>query len=348
MKLSFVSFSLRRWLKQTVGDGLWLKIGLGRCLPLWWRGYSTEQIWLYDLTRATCDRYPPDLYRYRVTVKTNQPLWPVLHDKLFFDSFMRGRLPIIEARGVWGGGRYGAVPGGWEEGEWMALLKQGRKMVIKAVQGGGGLGLLFLQDGDETGLKVNGERMDWRQFADLAGRLEYHGLYPFVQQHPVLADFFAETVNTLRVTVYGGKGGARLFAPVLRVGCRASIPVDNFQMGGLTVAIDEVTGMTVRACLRGVDGRRVEVERHPESGQPLLGVKIPFWSEIREMLLAFHERQPGFDLVGWDVLVGGEGFWIIEGNHNPGMRMVFLFRTFAEEPEFRQFFVEQGILPQPI
>lgn len=61
-------------------------------------------------------------------------------------------------------------------------------------------------------------------------------------------------------------------------------------------------------------------------------------------MLGFHERFPGFDLVGWDVLVTPEGPVVIEGNHNPGFNLLFVHRTLNDYPDFVAFYREKGFL----
>lgn len=346
MKLSLTHFSLRRFLRQIIADRqTWTPL-FWKFIPFWCRGYSTEQIVLFDLKRESMRRYPPDAFRYRITTETNRHVWPILHDKLFFDAFMKGRLPVIEAVFFMIRGKIHSMVGeSWSPAKLRQEIEAGSQWVLKSSHGGGGVGLLFIKPG-EGGFVVNGKVRPWSEWESFLGGLEYHVAYPFVSPHPSLRAYFPDTVNTLRLTIYRGDDGvARLFNPVLRVGCRASVPVDNFQQGGLTVAIDEATGVCTRAYLRGSDGLAVAVTRHPETAAELLGATIPFWSQIRQTLLDFHQAHPAFDLVGWDVLVGEDRFWIIEGNHNPGMRMVFLFGHLDEAPELRAFFERRGILP---
>jgi hypothetical protein len=346
MKLTLTHFSLRRFLRQIMNDPQTWTGSFWRFIPFWLKGYSTEQVVLFEMTKQTMRDYPPDALRYRITTQTNRHVWTILHDKLFFDSFMRGRLPVIEAAFFVILGKLHSMPeSSWDVARFQSDLEAGNQWVLKSSHGGGGVGILFVKRADE-GFTVNGKIHDWSELRVFLSGLEYHVAYPFVEPHPVLRSYFPDTVNTLRLTVYrDDEGVARLFNPVLRVGCRASVPVDNFQQGGLTVAIDEENGVCTRAFLRGSDGRRLEVTQHPESGAPLLGGEIPFWNEIRETLLTFHREHPAFDLVGWDVLVGRDAFWIIEGNHNPGMRMVFLFGHLGQRPELRAFFEKRVILP---
>lgn len=343
MQLKLTRFCLRRFMRQNWRDARrWGRspIELAR---FWRHGYSTEQVVLFDLTPDTLADYPPDSLRHRVTTETNRQVWPVLHDKMFFDSFMRGRLPVVEAAFYVIAGRVQGGAPEWGVELLREALSVGRGWVLKPCQGGGGVGLRFLRPAT-GGFDMDGERHGFGELPALLGRLDYHGAYPLMEQHEHLRALHPDSVNTLRVTVFRGEDGQpRLFAPVLRVGCRATAPADNFERGGLTAALDPERGVTLKALRRGEDGRRQVLERHPESGAVLTGVEVPFWREIRESLLTFHQQHPAFDWVGWDVLVGNEGFWIIEGNHNPGTRMVFLFRTLREEPALRQFFEVRGM-----
>ena len=52
------------------------------------------------------------------------------------------------------------------------------------------------------------------------------------------------------------------------------------------------------------------------------GIKIPFWSEIKEMVIEAALVNDKINIVGWDVAIGKDGPLIIEGNRGPGFDLV--------------------------
>ncbi len=320
------------------------KVPLARLLRGWLRGFDSEHILLYDLNDTNWQHHLPDLHRYRFTHATNLHVWPILHDKLIFDAFMRQRLPVIESLFSINEGRFSDNGKNYSWERFFAECRQGTRFVLKAAQGGTGHGLLFVE-GQSDGAIVNGRKMGANEFQSLVKGLSYHLAFPFIDTHKTLKQVFPKAGNALRVTAFVGLDGKpRLLAPVFCVGTEQSAPVEHFRHGGLAVQIDEATGRCIKASRRGEDGRLQRIQNHPDTGAALVGLEIPFWPEIRQTLLAFHAANPAFDLVGWDVLIAPDRFYIIEGNHNPGLRIPLMNRNLAEEPEFREFLEARGIL----
>jgi hypothetical protein len=318
--------------------------GWGKLLPMWCRGFTTEHVLLFGLNPSNWRDYPKDILRYRITLNTNRHVWPVLHDKLVFDGFMKGRLRHVEALFFIVKGGFHEMPGGLDKKGFLRAAVAGQSFVIKPARGGMGTGLLFVA-ANEDGIRVNGEETSCQELGEMLEGLEFHLGYPFVEPHEALRGLFPAAVNTLRVTAYVGVDGrAALLTPVLRVGSSESAPIDNFCKGGLLVEIDPKTGSCVRALRRNSRGGVESVTHHPESGASLIGLTIPFWQDVRRDILAFHQACPAFDLVGWDVLIGPEGYQVIEGNHNPDLRLPLLFRNLSEEAEFRGFMEERGLI----
>lgn len=320
--------------------------GLARTIPLLLRGYDADHVALYGIDRDNAAEYPPDFLNYRITTSTNRHVWPILHDKLLFDSFMRDRLPIIRLLGVASEGSWfdGAEPFGPQalrEG-----LASGKHYVVKPLQGGGGTGVRFLGAEGPDLVRFGVESLPVSTIETLVRSLPYHGFYPKVAQHPDVARLFPNATNTLRVLMFRGAEDAepRLLGAQLRVGNRTSAPLDSFfYQGGLSVLVD-AQGTTVQAVQRDPRGHAALFTHHPDTGAPLVGVGIPYWDDVLDALLTFHRNVPAFDFVGWDVLLTPERPLIIEGNHNPGLRTLFAHKSLADLPEFRAFCEERGLL----
>lgn len=64
-----------------------------------------------------------------------------------------------------------------------------------------------------------------------------------------------------------------------------------------------------------------------ESEESITGIKfdgfqIPYWEEIKEMVLEAALVNDKVNLVGWDVAISKNGPLIIEGNRGPGFDLV--------------------------
>lgn len=344
MKLKLTTFSLFRFLSENLSNPVTYKYNLLHILRYWLKGFNSEHIALYNLKENDYRNFLNDACKYKVTLWTNKNVWPVLHDKLYFDSFMRGKLPTIPVLFFISNGTFNAVQEGYNKAVFIEKVKEGQSFVIKPIQGGMGNGLYFIRNGNDH-LTVNGKEMELTGLESMLGELDYHACYPFVNQHPVLQEIYDKTVNTLRVTSYiNNEGKPKIFGAVLRVGTIKTIPVDNFGQGGIALLIDQKKGIVIKAISRDDRGEQQVIDHHPDSHKKLSGFSIPFWHDIQKTIIDFHITYPSFDFVGWDVLIGEQGFYIIEGNHNPGTKQLFLLKNFSDDIEFREFFKFRNII----
>lgn len=341
MQLEYTKRNIPRFLKTQITD-----CGFDiRRLPAyargWMKGYSTRQIRYWQPDRRN-PPVPNELNKYRVSVGTNRGVWPFLHDKLLFDVYMRDRLPIIPMLAVLIEGRASLIGGMNGKIDWRTQLEQGQSLVIKPLRGGGGRGIMFVSKG-KTGYSINSVSCDRVALDAALETCAWHGIYPYVNQHPDVAAFYPATTNTLRIISCKAADSRSVLACArLRVGTSVSAPTDNFERGGLAARIDLRDGR-ITAAMHQDKGNVHPVERHPETGAKIVGAVIPFWTDIVSTLNAFIEANDAFDFVGWDVLVAPDRFHIIEANHNPGLMSVFIFRNEAEEEVVNGFFRERKL-----
>lgn len=93
---------------------------------------------------------------------------------------------------------------------------------------------------------------------------------------------------------------------------------DNFHQGGKGVLVDINTGTLIG---NGIDKKLNESE-NSITNIKFDGFKIPYWEEIKEMVLEAALVNDKVNLVGWDVAISTNGPLIIEGNRGPGFDLV--------------------------
>jgi hypothetical protein len=344
MRLKLDRRDIRGFLRTSLRSGWAKQVPFGRLVRGTWHGFTAEHILLFELDEGGWDDYLCDLDRYRVTHRTNFMVWPILHDKLVFDAFMARHLPLHRALFWVHRGRHHVLGQGWTMSRFADALAHGEGFVLKRAQGGLGNGIVFLE-GDPVKPRVNGASMSMTQLRALLGRLDYHVCYPWLRIHPAVAALFPGAANLLRLSVFVGLDGEpRLLAPALCIGTSRSAPVEHFAHGGISCQVDEERGILLRCIRRGADGTREYLDRHPDTNAPLVGFAVPFWHELREMMLSFHRENPAFDCVGWDIAITEDGPLVVEGNHNPSLRVALMHRNLSEEPAFREFLVARGVL----
>ena len=130
------------------------------------------------------------------------------------------------------------------------------------------------------------------------------------QQCDVLNKLHPTSINTVRVVTLKGK----VVVTLLRIGNLGKV-VDNFNNDGLVVPVDIETGIIKYPA---IDKKHNVYTIHPYTNQKIIGVKIPNWEQVKALCVEASKVIPELGLVGWDVCVGKDKPFLIEGNEFPG------------------------------
>lgn len=133
----------------------------------------------------------------------------------------------------------------------------------------------------------------------------------FIVQHPEMSALYPDAVNTVRLITFLDKDDrVHLLAAVLRIG--NGDVIDNFASGGMFTMLDD-DGV---ALYPGVDKNSNVYREHPVTGTPIVGFRVPLYSEVLDLVAALARRTPEAPYVGWDIAITANGPVVIEGNHN--------------------------------
>lgn len=125
---------------------------------------------------------------------------------------------------------------------------------------------------------------------------------------PEIAALYPSSLNTFRVvTIKTLDQRWCLAAAYLRVGAGGNV-VDNIAAGGILVRVD-AEGRT-RSAHRG--GRSLEV--HPDSGAPLVGVRLAGYRPACDLALEASRKLGFVGTIGWDIAATDLGPVIVEAN----------------------------------
>jgi glutathione synthase/RimK-type ligase-like ATP-grasp enzyme len=187
-------------------------------------------------------------------------------------------------------------------------------LVLKpvAAQGGSGFSLIDYPGGPDP---VSFESFLSKQHLRRRGRWL---VQEKVANHQAFEGIAMNALATVRVTTIRNEAGApEIVTSVLRFPSTAESPVDNIKAGGLMAPVDVEKGTLGSAC----QGRGVkEYERHPVSGQTIVGFQLPDWQEAKDLVQRAHRDVfPEYVMVGWDVALTPSGPMLIEGNGKPCM-----------------------------
>ncbi len=197
------------------------------------------------------------------------------------------------------------------------------EFVVKPAQGSGGRGILVIAEQAGERLRTAGNRWLTRdQLRKHVADIVY-GVYsldrgdvavvePRLRPSPFFASLFPQGLTDVRVIVVDHEP----VLAMLRVPTLASDGRANLHQGALGLAVDVSTGAITRAWWR----RRV-VEAHPDSGAPLLDLRVPGWATICDVAVRAGRAVP-LRYLGVDVVVDDAwGPLVLEINARPGLEI---------------------------
>ena len=129
-------------------------------------------------------------------------------------------------------------------------------------------------------------------------------LQPFVKQHEFMEKLNADAVNIIRIVTFNT--GKRVFAvPAMLVYARNDTEVCNSDQGSYCDGIS-MGGVIEEKALDWFGGRYVQC--------PVGGERIPYYDEVKELVLTLHKALPQLFTIGWDVALTSNGPLVFEGN----------------------------------
>lgn len=137
-----------------------------------------------------------------------------------------------------------------------------------------------------------------------------------IKQTEQMSNINSSSVNTVRMmTALYPNNEVKLMAAFIKIG-RAGSCVDNAGSGGnVDCAVDIETGKLYNALQFNSWTDVKPIEKHPDSGTQLNGLKIDNWNMIKERVLAMQGQIPYLKTIGWDVALTDDGPVIVEINN---------------------------------
>lgn len=197
------------------------------------------------------------------------------------------------------------------------------EFVIKPAKGSGGNGI-FISAGrwpggviSASGRRVSKADMD-RHVAEIlygsfsTNRSDCALVEERIHPHGFFRDFHPVGLADIRVIVYRGRPALCM----LRLPTAGSKGTANLHQGGVGVGVELTSGLTVKAVCKGRN-----LDRHPDSGKPLLGIPIPSWNRVVETAVKAAGTVP-LKYVGVDIVLDDLGrVLVLELNGRPGLQI---------------------------
>jgi hypothetical protein len=184
-----------------------------------------------------------------------------------------------------------------------SFLKKHERFIIKPLVGSGGKGIKILTVKYDDDHNIAGLFNDYCK-----------GGYGFIAEELVtqvkeMSVFHPSSLNTVRLATVLFDEGAEVIAAFFRTG-RGGNVVDNAGAGGVFGTINIETGII--EAVGDEYGNSYDV--HPDTGEQLVGFKIPRWEEAKELAMELATVVKGNRYAGWDLALSPEGWVMIEGN----------------------------------
>lgn len=185
------------------------------------------------------------------------------------------------------------------------LMKQ--KLFFRMNAAGGGRGAHLIEYDSEK-LLIDGSVSSFQDIYSFSD-----GTFStFLTQLEYSSNIYPKSTNTIRMVTINDNGDFEIVACAHRFGTHTSGFVDNASSGGIFCNIDIDTGELDSAYSYFVNQK---YDQHPDTGEQIKGIKIPYWNKVKKDLLTIHKGVPYLKLVAWDVVVQEDGkIAIIEGN----------------------------------
>ena len=147
-------------------------------------------------------------------------------------------------------------------------------------------------------------------------------------QHPVLAAFHPNSLNTVRVITFLHHGRVHVLSTILRIG-GGSNEVDNVSQGGYQCTIMP-DGRLEKTAVTKRDGKWVPVEA-TANGIRFSDVTVPSFARVLETVRNAASTMAHFRILGWDIAIDPEGEPVlVEFNVIPGQNQTTCGPTFGE------------------
>ncbi len=197
-----------------------------------------------------------------------------------------------------------------------------REFALKPARGSGGSGIVLVAGRGEkgfitqSGAVISPEDFGYHISDILSGIFSLEGLEDraifedLIHPDPVFAEISFQGVPDVRIVVYRGVPAMAM----VRLPTRASDGKANLHRGAIGAGIGLKSGKTLSAVFHSQ-----VITRHPDTGNPVSGIQVPYWESILLMATRAQEMT-GLGYIGVDLVLDRErGPLLLELNARPGL-----------------------------
>jgi hypothetical protein len=230
-------------------------------------------------------------------------------DKILFHTIMKGAcLPVPDLIAMAAAGRtVSNIPNLVQSSSMAALLRRPElyPLFMKEVGGNYSLSVISTDAYDEARDEVvlrNGTR---HSPDALAATLTAPGGYLVqrrLRQAPALAELFGPRLWSFRLLAFNSPSGTEIHSEVAKIAAGTN-PADNHWRPGNMLGTIELETGTIWRVVSGTGAGLSINPSHPNTRRPILGIEIPGWVRITDLVRAAAAVYAGGRTQSWDMLL---------------------------------------------
>lgn len=304
-------------------------------------GFVADQIALYDLNLKNRKEYLSEFDWYKSRY-INEPYNFILNNKIVCSDILKQYIKVPTTYFIKIKGKMYSFDGKECSFEDIYnLLKKEKSLYIKPISIGKGIGVNKLSFENNT-LFIDYSKVKKHDFEQFLDNRDNWFISESVVQSKELDKLYDKTTNTIRLITVRDKttNKCKVLYAVQRIGTKDTIPVDNGSKGGLVANIDLDTGVLSSA--KSIK-KICNYDIHPDSKNPILGIKIENWDNIKKQFVELMEKLPYLYFVAWDVILTSDGPVVIEANTSSGVNIIQVFKP-QRDNELGKFYKKHKII----
>lgn len=189
--------------------------------------------------------------------------------------------------------------------EFVKFIEGKEKFIYKPIGNAQGQGIIVFDD-------LKNLESVYSKISNLPGEAI---LEEWIEQHQDLDKVYSEAINCLRIITFYKNDTVKFLAGGVTWGNGKKIA--NACASGIVSPVNFDTGILEKPA---ADFNGGYYKQHPVTNIGLVGLQLPYWNEIKDMLFHAAKRIPQVAYVGWDIAITPNGPVLIEGNTTPGYR----------------------------
>ena len=293
--------------------------------------YFYFRLWEEGLTLEQKRTFVGKKAQHRMHLACNDQHWyQTAADKILFQTIMTGAgLPVPETLAVTQPSRWVSRAASLSDpnalAEWLrnpALYP----LFAKPAAGKYSLNVLSLDSYDEETDQLStlgGEQIAVEQAVAQMSNPSGYILQRRMAPHGSLAERFGPRLWSVRALVLARPDGPIIHRALAKIPTGVN-PADNYwRPGNMLGALDLDSGRITRA-VRGVGADLTVCPSHPDTGAALVGLMLPNWIELRDLVTKAARIFPGIRTQSWDIALTEHGPVCLEVNYGGDLNLAQL------------------------